>query len=106
MALSPDLHVEKLYAEGYVPSSLDAPHSSLNRSATWLGMGMWLLLMPGIGAFVFGLATWMSGTQELGMTYLIIGAVWSVIAIALGVGLIHAGRKNYRDYKKRSGRIM
>ena len=48
----------------------------------------------------------MSGTQEDGMMYLIIGVVMSVVAVAAGSACIHAGRKNYRAYKKRSGRII
>lgn len=106
MALSPDLYVEKLYVDGYQPSSLDAPHSSLHRTLTWVGMGCWLLLMPGLGTTIFGAATKVAGTQEHATEFLILGIVMSVVAVALGSLFIHMGRKNYRDYVKRSGRII
>lgn len=106
MSLSPDLHVEKNYLEGYTPSSLDAQHSSLHRTSTWVGMGLWLALMPFLGILVFGLATHMSGVQEAGMSFFIGGIVGSVVVVALAVVMIHAGRKNYREYKARSGRII
>ena len=99
MALSENLHMERYYVDGYQPSSFDAPHSSLQRSLTWIGMGFWLLLMPGLGTIV-------SGTQEDGMLYLIIGIVMSVVAVVAGSACIRAGRKNYRAYKSRSGRII
>lgn len=105
MALSPDLHMEKLYVDGYIPSSFDAPHSSLHRTLTWVGMGFWLLLMPALGTVVFAGATLQSGTQDNAMLYLIIGVVASVVCVVLGASFVHAGRKNYRDYKARSGRI-
>ncbi|HIW96413.1 MAG TPA: hypothetical protein H9867_08055 [Candidatus Corynebacterium gallistercoris] len=106
MSLSPELHVEKNYKEGYVPSSLDSQHSSLHRTSTWVGMGLWLALMPFLGMLVFGLATHLSGVQEAGMSFLIGGIVGSIVVVGLAIGLIHAGRKNYREYKARSGRIM
>ena len=106
MALSENLHMERYYVDGYQPSSFDAPHSSLQRSLTWIGMGFWLLLMPGLGTIVFGLATNMSGTQDNAMMYLITGVVISVVSVVAGSACIHAGRKNYRYYKGRSGRII
>src|SRR5699024_6624661 len=41
----------------YVPQSMNAEYSSLHRSMTWIGMGMWLASLPAWGAFIFGLAT-------------------------------------------------
>ncbi|HJF13153.1 hypothetical protein [Corynebacterium falsenii] len=106
MAISEDLYMEKSYKEGYVPSSLDSPHSSLHRTATWVGMGLWLALVAGLGIIVFGLATWLSDTQEYGLQITIGGIVAVVVIGILAISLVHAGRSNYRAYVKRSGRIQ
>lgn len=49
------------YIEGYNPVSLAAPHSSLLRNSTWIGMGLLLSFFPspapsfGESARVFGM---------------------------------------------------
>ncbi|AHI04002.1 membrane protein [Corynebacterium falsenii DSM 44353] len=106
MAISEDLYMEKSYKEGYVPSSLDSPHSSLHRTSTWVGMGLWLLAIFGLGIVIFGLETWMDDTQEYGFEIMIGGIIGVVVVVATAIGLIHAGRSNYRAYVKRSGRIQ
>ncbi|KAB1504456.1 hypothetical protein F7230_05175 [Corynebacterium sp. 320] len=105
MSLAPELHVEKQYLDGYVPSSFDAPHSSLQRSITWVGMGAILASLAGFGLMVFGLATWQSGVQELGPEYALAGAILGFGLLFGGMFMIHLGRKNYREYKARTGRI-
>ena len=95
---------EPHYIDGYVPSSLDSQHSSLLRSATWLGMGCLLASLAGIGTLGFGLATHVYDTQENAMTYIMIGAVLTIVLLVLGVGLIHKGRANYRAYVAATGR--
>ena len=44
---------EPHYIDGYTPSSLDSQHSSLQRISTWLGMGIILTSLAGLGAFDF-----------------------------------------------------
>lgn len=106
MSLAPELHMEKNYVEGYVPSSLDAPHSSLHRSITWVAMGSILVSLAAFGFLVYGLATNIAGTQEYGVEFAIAGAIAGVVLLFGGFLMVHIGRKNYREYKERSGRIM
>lgn len=106
MTMSKDMQVEHQYIDGYVPSSYDAPHSSLQRSLTWLGMGAILSCLPGLGIMVFGLATWLGNTQEAGMAFAIGGAVVGFGMLFLGFFLVHLGRRNYKEYKARSGRLF
>lgn len=96
---------EPTYIDGYVPSSLDSPHSSLIRTATWLGMGIVLSAVAFAGIFVFGLATHIFETQEAGMNYVIGGIVGVAVCFIVGFGLVHVGRKDYHEYKKRTGRL-
>lgn len=96
---------EPTYLNGYVPSSLDSQHSSLMRTATWVGMGLILASLAGFGTFVFGLATMISGTQELGREYMIGGIIAALVALFGGFFAVHLGRSNYRAYVKRTGRI-
>lgn len=96
---------EPHYIEGYVPVSLDSPHSSLHSSKTWSGMGLILASLALYGVGIFGLATEIFGGQEWS-TYLLYGGFISgTICLFLGFGLIHAGRAPYREYVKRTGRI-
>ncbi|MBC2682357.1 hypothetical protein [Corynebacterium anserum] len=105
MSLPKELHVEHLYKEGYVPSSFDAPHSSLHRSITWFAMGCILASLSGFGTMLWGLSTMTRDFRNDGSTFAIIGAVLGFGLLFLGFFLVHVGRKNYRDYKTRSGRI-
>ena len=45
------------YIEGYNPVSLAAPHSSLLRNSTWIGMGLLLGFFPFAGTRSWGIST-------------------------------------------------
>lgn len=106
MSLPKELQVENLYTEGYVPSSLDAPHSSLQRTLTWVGMGSILVAVYGFGIMVWGLSSMQSDYRNDGTEFAIAGAIIGCVFLFGGFILVHMGRKNYREYKKRSGRVM
>ncbi|AKE40460.1 hypothetical membrane protein [Corynebacterium kutscheri] len=93
------------YIDGYDPVSLYAPHSSLQRMSTWLGMGMILTSLAGLGTFVFGLGSGLVGTQEHYLAYTIGGAVAAAILIIGGFALIYRGRRYYRQYRAETGRV-
>jgi len=104
---APKLHDS--YIEGYEPNSLGAPHSSLERSSTWIGMG--LLLGPalaGVGIMIWMAATVMYG-QGVGPSgydttlLFIIGLVIAVVGTVGGFGLIFYGRRYYREYRRTTG---
>lgn len=93
------------YIDGYDPVSLNAPHSSLQRSSTWIGMGLVLFALAGAGTLIFAFAANTVGTQPDWQLYAIIGAVLTVAALVGGFGLIHRGRRHYRKYRAETGRI-
>lgn len=93
------------YVEGYDPVSYYAPHSSLHRTSTWLGMGFLLASMVGFNSLIFGAGAATVGSQEHANTYMIIGAVLAVLFLALGAFLIHSGRAGYRKYRSETGRL-
>jgi len=104
---APKLHDS--YIEGYEPNSLSAPHSSLERASTWIGMGLVLTSLAGFGIMIWMAATliWGQGvaTAEWNTTlFMIIGAVTAVVLLGLGFGLIHRGRRFYREYVATTGR--
>ncbi len=92
------------YIQGYVPVSYSAPHSSLERSSTWIGMGLLLASLAGFGAVLMGLAAWSVGSREDWMTYVWIGAVFGIVGMAAGVLLVMRGRSGYKEYSKETGR--
>lgn len=47
--------IQDSYIEGYDPVSFGAPHSSLLRTSTWVGMGLVLSLLPAAGTLIWGL---------------------------------------------------
>ncbi|MGO3362158.1 MAG: hypothetical protein ACTIL2_06935 [Corynebacterium sp.] len=96
---------EPEYLDGYVPSSWDSQHSSLQRSLTWMSMGLILVGTYLSGVFVFGFAADSVGAQEHGVTIGIIGLVVSLVFLLGGFFAMHLGRSKYRDYKKRTGRV-
>lgn len=105
---APKLHDS--YIDGYEPNSLGAPHSSLERSSTWIGMGLVLTSLAGFGIMIWMAATliWGQGVTvaEYDTTlYMIIGAVTAVVLLVAGFGLIHRGRRYYREYRDTTGRI-
>lgn len=104
MTMTKGIQAESQYIDGYVPSSLDAQHSSLQRSSTWIGMGFILAVIPMLGILVFGLAA--TEHQEHANLFAIGGIIAVVGFAVLGSALIHLGRRNYKEYKKRSGRVI
>lgn len=105
MALAENLQMEQYYEDGFVPVSYEAPHSSLHRSITWVAMGCILISLAGFGMAIFGAASATVGSQENPMLFVIIGLILGFGLLFGGFFMVHLGRKNYRDYKKRSGRI-
>src|SRR5699024_12614467 len=52
------------YIEGYVPNSLSAPHSSLQRTSTWLGMGLMMGTVPPAGILIWALSVIVERSEE------------------------------------------
>lgn len=101
--------IEDTYIDGYDPVSLGAPHSSLNRIPTWVAMGLILSTLFGIGLAVWGAGAMVYGfgsqTHGLAERLLILGIVEAVITAVVGAILIVIGRKDYKAYRKRTGRV-
>ncbi|MDO5454766.1 MAG: hypothetical protein Q4F37_07220 [Corynebacterium sp.] len=100
--------LEDAYIDGYDPVSLGAPHSSLNRTSTWVGMGAMIAALAGFGLAIFGAAqqVWGSGSVDHDpMVLIIIGLVVGIGGVAIAAGLIRYGRRYYREYKERTGRV-
>lgn len=101
--------IDDTYIEGYDPVSLSAPHSSLNRTTTWVAMGLILSTLAGIGLAVWGAGAMAFGfgsqTHDLAQRLLIIGVIDAVVTAVLGAILIAVGRKDYKAYRKRTGRV-
>ena len=97
--------LEDGYVQGYDPMSLAAPHSSLIRNSTGIGMGLVLSILPAIGILIWGLGVMAypygsAGDQDFNM-WIIVG-IAAVIAITIaGFGLIRYGRRYYRQFEKR-----
>lgn len=97
------------YLEGFVPSSFDAPHSSLLRTSTWIGMGMILVSLAGFGTFVYGFAIAADDyaiVADNGNMIGIIGLIAGLFFFIAGGVLVHVGRTRYRAYKKATGRVQ
>lgn len=97
------------YLDGFVPSTFDAPHSSLHRSATWIGMGLILVSLAGFGAAIYGFAAGGDTTSPIWESGNLIGTVGLIAGFVLLFGgflLVHIGRANYRAYKKATGRVQ
>ena len=93
------------YIDGYDPSSLMAPHSSLLRTSTWVGMGLVLSSLAAIGLTIFGAASSVYHISDYASTYLIIGLVLAAILLVGGFGLIQYGRRSYYQYRAETGRV-
>lgn len=95
------------YLNGYDPVSLGAPHSSLVKNITWVGMALILASLAGIGTLVYGAATsiWGHGaSDDITQIVLIIGAVLTAVTLIGGFITIRVGRSGYRQYRKATGR--
>lgn len=103
MALAESLQMERYYEDGFVPSSFDAPHSSLHRSITWVAMGSILSSLAFFGMAIYGLAG--AGNNDNPTAFLIAGLIGAALFLFGGFAMVHIGRANYREYVKRSGRI-
>src|SRR5690625_8010460 len=83
------------YIEGYVPSSLSAPHSSLQRTSTWLGRGLLMGTVPPAGILIWalGVMTEPAGLQsaQRHQTLLWSGIVGTVIGALVACLLIWCG---------------
>lgn len=101
--------IDDTYIEGYDPVSLSAPHSSLTRNSTWVAMGLILSTLFGIGLAVWGAGAMAFGfgsqTHGLAERLLILGVIEAVVTAVLGAILIAVGRKDYKAYRKRTGRV-
>ncbi len=102
--------IQDTYIEGYEPVSLAAPHSSLLRVETWVGMGLILASLPAFGILIWGISSGMfwggsssEGSQSQITTY--IGIAMVVAIIILGVASIYYGRRFYRQYRRETGRV-
>ncbi|MBP3089348.1 hypothetical protein EML15_09370 [Corynebacterium sp. sy017] len=95
------------YIDGYDPSSLYAPHSSLRRFATWAGMGLILTSLIGMGTLVYGLAIPSEYSAESGrwVFFAVFGGILTLACLVGGFGAIHYGRSKYRQYRAETGRV-
>lgn len=104
---SPQIH--DTYIEGYDPVSLGAPHSSLERTSTWVGMGILLIALAGVGLIIWtGVSSvWSQGVAASEYNYMMffwIGIIFSILGVIAGFGLIYRGRRFYRKYRDSTGR--
>lgn len=104
---APKIH--EAYIEGYDPVSLGAHHSSLERSSTWIGMGLILTSLAGIGILIWVAANYLWGQGVAPAEYNLMMFFWIGLAIAVvflvgGFGLIWRGRRFYREYRDTTGR--
>lgn len=116
---------EEHFIDGYVPQSMNAEYSSLHRSATWIGAGLWLASLAGWGCFIFGLAVMNMDTtaaHEVGHVafgdtvrtaseagsfnpsyFMWGGLIAAIVMDVVGFLLILAGRKQYLAYRREFG---
>lgn len=99
------VRIEDNYIEGYDPVSLHAPHSSLLKVSTWLGMGSILSVIPCMGIFIFGFGAHSVRSQVHANVFILIGIIATILVLSTGVALVHYGRRDYRSYRARTGRI-
>lgn len=99
-----DGSLESNYVDGYIPVSYEAPHSSLIRTSTWVGMGLVLTSLAGFGILIFGMASSTVGSQENWDMYAMIGAIIAAFLLIGGAAMIHSGRSSLRAWRARTGR--
>lgn len=93
------------YLDGYVPSSWDAPHSSLQRGVTWLSMGLLVVAVAVMGVGIYGFAADSVDAQEHGVTIGIVGWIAGFVLLFASFLGIRIGRSGTRAYRKRTGRV-
>lgn len=97
------------YIEGYDPVSLSAPHSSLTRHSTWVAMGFILASLFGLGILVWGIgahfAGWGAQSEDYSNILMILGGAELVITLVIGFALVAMGRRDYKNYRKTTGRV-
>lgn len=96
------------YIEGYDPVSLSAPHSSLSRYATWVSMGLILASLFGLGILVWGAGAHFVGwgaQENISRILMILGGAEMVVTLVLAFILLAVGRKDYKNYRKQTGRV-
>lgn len=96
------------YVEGYIPSSLAAPHSSLLTTSMWVGMGLLMGTLPPAGIIIWALSVMSepAGLQsaQQHQTLLWIGIVATIIIGVVAVFLMWYGRRFLRQFRARTGR--
>lgn len=101
--------LEDSYIEGYDPVSLSSPHSSLSRYSTWVAMGLILASLFGLGILVWGIGSkvvgWGAQAEDASNILMILGGTEMVITLVLGFVLISIGRKDYKEYRRTTGRV-
>lgn len=101
--------IQDNYIEGYEPMSFAAPHSSLLRTSTWVGMGLIMGILPAIGIITWGLGIYLfpKGTASEAHvdTTIIIGVVLTVIISIAAIVSVKFGRRYYHQYRKETGRV-
>lgn len=97
------------YIEGYDPVSLSAPHSSLVRYSTWVAMAFILAFLFGLGIFVWGAGAhfvgWGAQSVDASQKLMLLGGIEMLVCAVAAAVLLVIGRKNYKNYKKTTGRV-
>ncbi|MCI6206410.1 MAG: hypothetical protein SPK00_02825 [Corynebacterium glucuronolyticum] len=88
------------YVDGYRPISLAAPHSSLLKTSTWVGMGLILASLAGIGSMVFAAA---GGAPTMNSTVMTVAIIITVVLVVSGFGLVFYGRRDWKKFSKATG---
>lgn len=100
--------IQDTYVEGYVPNSLSAPHSSLQTTSMWVGMGLLMGSLPPAGIIIWALAVMVqpAGTQtaEQHQALLWIGIIATIIVAVIAVFLMWYGRRHLRRFRAKTGR--
>ncbi|MEJ6012881.1 hypothetical protein WG936_03345 [Corynebacterium sp. H127] len=96
--------IESSYVEGYTPVSYEAPHSSLHKSITWIGMGLLLVSLLGFGILIFAIGSKTVGSQANWDLYAMVGGILAAVLVIAGFAAIYAGRADLRKWRARTGR--
>lgn len=100
--------IQDSYIEGYDVVSYEAPHSSLLKPITWIGMGLIMGVLPAIGTLTFGAAQKIypyGVAAQYADILLIVGAILTVVIGIAAIATVKIGRKDYNAYRKETGRV-